>query len=104
MSLNELAKEIRLINRKNGWNTLEEDEWKDQYKIPAILSLVHSEVSEALEAFRADCPHDFYEEMIDVIIRVLDCIGAFDYDIDATIKTKMEYNRLRGHRHGGKRV
>lgn len=43
-----LAAEINEINRANGWEVLEPEQWTDPYKIPALLALIHSEVSEAL--------------------------------------------------------
>lgn len=103
-NLNQLAADIREINRANGWNVTEPHQWADKYKVPAILALIHSEVSEALEAFRGDDKANFEEELADVIIRVLDCAGGLDFDIDAAVLSKMEKNRGRGYRHGGKRV
>lgn len=104
MSMNELAKEINNINRANGWKVLEPEQWADTYKIPGILALIHSEVSEALEAFRHDDKANFEEELADTLIRVLDCAGGLGLDIDAAVRAKMEKNKGRGHRHGGKRV
>jgi NTP pyrophosphatase (non-canonical NTP hydrolase) len=104
MSMNELAKEINNINRANGWKVLEPEQWADTYKIPGILALIHSEVSEALEAFRHDDKANFEEELADTLIRVLDCAGGLGLDIDAAERAKMEKNKGRGHRHGGKRV
>lgn len=102
--LQQLADEIREINRANGWNVTQASEWSDTYKVPAILALIHSEVSEALEAFRKDDGENFMEEMADVLIRVLDCVGGFESDFDAVVRAKLEKNRQRGFRHGGKRV
>lgn len=104
MSMNELAKEINKINEKNGWNVIKPNEWNDTYKIPAILALIHSEVSEALEAFRNNDVENFDEELADVIIRVLDCCGGLGIDIDKEIQKKLEKNRNRSYRHGGKKV
>ncbi len=102
--LQQLAEEIRAINQANGWNVTQANEWADTYKVPAILALIHSEVSEALEAFRKDDGENFMEEMADVLIRVLDCVGGFESDFDAVVRAKLEKNRHRGIRHGGKRV
>jgi NTP pyrophosphatase (non-canonical NTP hydrolase) len=104
MSMNKLAAEIIEINTANGWNCTKPEEWKDTYKVPAILALVHTEVSEAVEAFRHDDKENFIEELADVIIRVLDCAGGLGMDIDAAICAKLEKNKTRGFRHGGKRV
>lgn len=50
-SLAELADEIREINSQNGWNVTKAEEWSTRaYKIPAMIALIHSEASEALEA------------------------------------------------------
>jgi len=103
-SLAALAEEIREINRANGWNVTKTEEWSDTYKVPAIMALIHSEVSEALEAFRKDDGENFIEEMADIVIRVLDCVAAFEDDFDAVVRAKMEKNRQRAYRHGGKRI
>ena len=104
-TLNELAEEIREINRRNGWNVTEAGDWrKTPYKVPAILALIHSEVSEALEAFRANNLDNFGEELADVLIRVLDCAPGLGIDIEGAVRAKLAYNKTRGHRHGGKRL
>lgn len=102
--LADLAREIIDINTYNGWNVLQPEQWADTYKVPAILGLVHSEVSEALEAFRKGDREGFAEEMADVLIRVLDCTEGLHIDIDAVVAAKLAKNRKRGFRHGGKRV
>ncbi len=104
MSLNELAEEIREINRKNGWNVTEPVDWLQTYKVPAILALIHSEVSEALEAFRRDDRVNFAEELADILIRVLDCAPGLGVDMDSAVRQKLERNKSRGYRHGGKKV
>jgi NTP pyrophosphatase (non-canonical NTP hydrolase) len=111
MNLNILARKIRDINYANGWKVLSAWEWEEEdYKVPAILCLIHSEISEALEAYRSDDKEHFYEEMADVIIRVLDCVGAFvedensSIDFDKILMDKIEKNKTREYRHGNKRV
>lgn len=102
--LNELANEIREINRANGWNVTKPEDWGLAYKVPAIMALIHSEVSEALEAFRADNREHFGEELADIVIRVLDCAPGLQIDIEQAVRRKLAYNRQRDYRHGGKRV
>jgi len=102
--LNKLGDEIVSINTANGWNVTKPEDWRDTYKIPGVLALIHSEVSEALEGFRHDDIGNFVEELADVVIRVLDCASGLGVDLDAAVRNKMEKNRQRGFRHGGKRV
>ena len=108
MDLDKLAEEIRSVNRANGWRVFSEIEhWNDPHKVPAILALIHSEVSEALEAFREDDREHVLEEMADVVIRVLDFVGGFDKGgcwFESIITEKIEKNRQRGYRHGHKRL
>lgn len=101
-TLNALGIEIREINRDNGWNVTQIEDWGDTYKVPAILALIHSEVSEALEAFRKRDRENFAEEMADVLIRVLDCTPGLAIDIDKAVAAKLERNKQRGYRHGNK--
>jgi len=76
-----------------------------QRNIPEVLALIHSEVSEALEAHRNDV-HDntnsLGAELADIIIRTLDAARGWGIDIEAEIKAKHEYNQGRSYRHGGK--
>ena len=56
---------------------------------------------------QADCncdpkPEGMPIELADVIIRILDMGYAEGIDIGQAIHTKMQYNKTRSHRHGGK--
>ena len=108
--LNELAEEVRRINKANGWRVTQPGDWcpggDDEhgyrvYKIPAVLALIHSEVSEALEAFRVNDRINFDEELADIIIRLLDLCAGLVINIEAELLKKVEKNRHRAHRHGG---
>lgn len=80
----------------------------------ALLALVHSETSEALEAYRArgleawtrvdGKPEGVAAELADVVIRVADLAGYLGIDLGAAIRGKMEFNAGRPHRHGGKNL
>lgn len=102
--LDALAAEIRAVNIANGWNVVVSTDFSDTYKIPAVLALIHSEVSEALEAFRKGDEENFVEEIADVLIRTLDLAGGIEPDFEAAVLEKIERNRKRAHRHGGKRL
>ena len=102
--MNTLAKEIVAINQANGWNVTGPADWFQDYKIPAIIALIHSEASEALEAFRANDRENFEEELAGIVIRVLDLAGGMEIDIAGAIRAKLEKNKTRVYWHGGKRV
>lgn len=102
--LQELAKEIREINEANGWKPVNGSDWADPHKVPAILALIHSEVSEALEGWRHDDKANVQEELADVLIRTLDLAGGICEDFDAVVEAKLRKNRARAYKHGGKRL
>lgn len=118
--LNNLANTIFHVNRAKGF-------YETDRNIGEMLCLIHSEISEALEADRkksyslfsdlnflnsikkdADFTSEyensvkggFEEEMADIIIRVLDLCGYKNIDIEGHLKAKLRYNKLRGFKHG----
>lgn len=73
------------------------------------LALVHSEISEALEAIREETPQADKHlpersaeevELADAVIRIMDYAGHFNLDVGGAIIDKMHYNRTRQHKHG----
>lgn len=109
-SLHWLGQAILRINEANGWEISDPGAWEGlvasggKYKLPAIIALIHSEASEALEAYRNRDMENFKEEMADIVIRVLDCMAGLEMDIVGPIIAKLKKNRTRGERHGGKLV
>ena len=108
----EMQEEIAVVNRANGWfdshRTFGED-----------IALLHSEVSEAFEAYRRwglqdvtaqgdeaslPKPEGVGSEFADVLIRLLDSCYRNGIDLAAEYERKLEYNGTRGYRHGGKAV
>ena len=65
-----------------------------------ILALIHSEVSEALEADREGDDDLYAEELADIVIRVLDHAETEGIDLTAEIIAKNEQNRQREYKHG----
>lgn len=115
---NEIAKEIHQNAVEHGW-------WDEPRTFGEIVALCHSELSEALEELRTNRPMMYFVEtngfvvtdmserkyekpegiaveMADCIIRILDWAGKEGLDMDAIIREKMEYNKERPYRHGGK--
>lgn len=102
-----------LVNAAHA-NAVEKGWWETERPIPECLALIHSEVSEALEALRenedpsfkwvnirkAGKPEGFVVELADAVIRVADLCGRHGLDLEGAIKSKMEFNASRPQRHG----
>ena len=101
MNIQEIAEEHVRIMKANGWANLTIDSWDNADKIPAQLALIHSEVSEALEAFRKDDMQEFRLELADVFLRTLGLAYTLGIDLEVETLSKMEVNRHRGFKHGG---
>jgi len=62
------------------------------------IALIHSEISEAFEAYRhknIDGKDGFKEELGDAVQRILHLCGVFDIDIEKSILKKIDCNKDR---------
>lgn len=106
-SLAGMAVEVRALNTEKGWRD-------GTRTFGDHIALLHSEASEALDAYRirgpsthttdTGKPDDVASELADVLIRLLDTCEVYGVDLEWEYERKMAYNWTRDFRHGGKRL
>lgn len=105
-SLAEMAGEVMAWCERKGWEPDPGRSFGDE------MALLHSEVSEALEAYRTwkfddptvpgEKPEGVAAELADVLIRLLHYSAVHGFDLGAEYERKMAYNERRPWRHGGR--
>ena len=94
--INEYIKECHAIAKEKGW-------WDSQRNDGELIALMHSELSELLEAMRTQGNKEaIAEELADCCIRIFDYCGARDINLEEALLKKIEYNKTRPYRHGKK--
>ena len=92
--LNLKMQEVRQMAEAKGFSADEERIWE-------MLALIHSEISEASDAYKKGKPYDAVgEELIDAIIRIFHLLSALDLDAEALYQRKMAENWGRRYRYG----
>jgi NTP pyrophosphatase (non-canonical NTP hydrolase) len=98
---NLVSREVNRISHEHGF-------WDEKRNDGEVIALIHSELSEALEALRDNNPTSkrlvqftsVEEELADAIIRIMDYAWGNQLSLARAILAKMEYNEGRDFMHG----
>lgn len=97
------SRETLQIARDHGWEDPNQNDGE-------LICLMHSELSEALEALRHGNPPSEHipefsgveEELADAVIRIMNYAANKGHRLPEAILAKKEFNRNRPYKHGGK--
>lgn len=93
MTINELTDAVMQQAKDKGFGTK-----PDEINVAEKIALIHSEISEAFEAYRhndMDGDDGFKRELGDAIQRILHLCGIFEIDIEKEIVKKLDSNKNR---------
>lgn len=93
LTVKQLTELIMNQAKEKGFGTKPED-----INVAEKIALIHSEISEAFEAYRhrnIDGKDGFEEELGDAVQRILHLCGVMDVDIEKAILKKVDFNKNR---------
>lgn len=92
VGLNSYMMEVREMADAKGFSAKEERIWE-------MLALIHTEVSEATDAYKkGETLEEVGEELIDAIIRIFHLLSVLELDVEELYRQKMAKNWARPHR------
>lgn len=101
LKMNEMARTIAVWRAKKGFKTPDSILGEKNHNLMIVkLMLVVTEVSEAVEAIRHGDEKNFWEEIADIHIRLMDIVGTCNHNIEKGIVDKMNINVDRPFLHG----
>lgn len=94
IGLNVKMREVRELVDAKGFSSDRERVWE-------MLTLIHSEVSEAADAYKKGEPLETMGvELIDAVIRILHLVSALELDAEKLYQDKMAINWARPSKYG----
>jgi len=100
MEINQIIDAALINAARHKWKIRWDKTLNPDITVGEALALCHSELSEALEAYRHNEKESFSEEIADEIIRLCHMCGDLNIDIETAIIKKMEINKSRDINHG----